>query len=116
VLRIFDYPIVIGILEAAQTICFAVAAAQLRRRVTSPWQLAGLFVLFPCTFFMANFGAGAAVIIGIHAENTTELIVYLTTILSIGCAAALIRLAASFVPAAAPAAVRAPAGAAVAAG
>ena len=60
-----------------------------------------LFVIFPITFFMANFGAGAAVIIGIHALNTTRLIVTLTTLVSIGCAAVLIRLAASFLPAAA---------------
>ena len=53
------------------------------------------------TFFMAIFCAGAAVIIGIHAEHTTRLIVTLTTLVSIGCAAVLIRLAASFLPVAA---------------
>ena len=40
-------------------------------------------------------------IIGIHAQNTTRLIVTLTTLVSIGCAAVLIRLAASFLPVAA---------------
>jgi hypothetical protein len=98
VFRIFHYPLVIGALESAQVVCFAVAAAQLRRRVSSTAGLLALFAIFPITFFMANFGAGAAVIIGIHAQNTTRLIVTLTTLASIGCAAVLIRLAASFLP------------------
>jgi hypothetical protein len=98
VLRIFHYPLVIGVLESAQVVCFGVAAAQLRRRVRNPAGLLGLFVVFPCTFFMANFGAGAAVIIGIHAKGTTQLLVTLFTLASIACAGVLIRLAASFVP------------------
>jgi len=101
VFRIFHYPVVIGLLEAAQVVCFAVAAAQLRQRVNSTKGLLALFVIFPVTFFAANFGAGAAVIIGIHAQHTTRLLVTLTTLVSIGCAATLIRLAASFLPAAA---------------
>jgi hypothetical protein len=101
VFRIFKYPVVIGVLETAQVVCFAVAASQLRRRVNKTTGLLALFAIFPVTFFAANFGAGAAVIIGIHAQNTTRLIVTLTTLVSIGCAAVLIRLAASFVPAAA---------------
>ena len=68
VFRIFHYPLVIGVLETAQVICFGVAASELRRRVeTRAGQLA-VFVLFPVTFFMANFGAGAAVIIGINVQ------------------------------------------------
>jgi hypothetical protein len=99
VFRIFNYPVVIGVLETAQVVCFAVAAAQLRQRVNSTTGLLALFVIFPVTFFAANFGAGAAVIIGIHAQHTTRLLVTLTTLVSIGWAATLIRLAASFVPA-----------------
>jgi hypothetical protein len=101
VFRIFHYPVVIGVLEAAQVVCFAVAAAQLRQRVNGTKGLLALFVIFPVTFFAANFGAGAAVIIGIHAQHTTRLLVTLTTLVSIGCAATLIGLAASFLPAAA---------------
>jgi hypothetical protein len=101
VFRIFKYPIVIGMLEAAQVVCFSVAASQLRQRARRPVDLLALFVVFPCTFFMANFGAGAAVIIGIHAKGSTQLLVTLTTLLSIAFAAVLIRLAASFLPAAA---------------
>jgi hypothetical protein len=105
VFRIFSYPVVIAVLETAQVVCFGVAAAYLRRRVEGTVGMLALFVIFPCTFFMGNFGAGAAVIIGIHAAHTTQLLVTLTTLVSIGCAAVLIRLAAEFVPAVA---VRAP--------
>jgi hypothetical protein len=101
VFRIFHYPVAIGVLETAQVVCFAVAAAQLRQRVNSTTGLLALFVIFPVTFFAANFGAGAAVIIGIHAQHTTRLLVTLTTLVSIGCAGTLIRVAASFLPAAA---------------
>jgi hypothetical protein len=99
VFRIFHYPLVIGVLETAQVICFGVAAAQLRERVNTRAGQLAVFVLFPITFFMANFGAGAAVIIGIHVQHTTRLLVTVTTLGSIGCAAVLIRFAAVFVPA-----------------
>src|SRR5262249_42507876 len=69
VLRIFQSPLVFGVLEAAQVICFAVAASQLRARGTSRWQMLGLFVLFPITFFGANFGLGWPTIIAVHLEH-----------------------------------------------
>jgi hypothetical protein len=98
VLRIFHYPLVIGVLEAAQVVCFAVAASQLRRWATSPWAMLGLFVVFPCTFFLANFGAGSPVIIGIHLQHTTRIAVYLTTLLSMLFAVVLVRFAAAAIP------------------
>jgi hypothetical protein len=98
VFRIFQYPLVIGVLEAAQVICFAVAASQLRARSTARWQLLGLFVLFPCTFFMANFGAGWPTIIAVHLKNTSTPLVLVAAVLSIGFAAVLVRAAASFLP------------------
>ena len=98
VFRIFQYPLVIGVLEAAQVICFAVAASQLRARSTSQWQLLGLFVLFPCTFFMANFGAGWPTIIAVHLKNTSTPVVLVAAVLSIFFAAVLVWAAASFLP------------------
>jgi hypothetical protein len=98
VFRIFQYPLVIGVLEAAQVICFAVAASQLRARSTGQWQLLGLFVLFPCTFFMANFGAGWPTIIAVHLKNTSTPVVVVAAVLSICFAAVLVRAAASFLP------------------
>jgi hypothetical protein len=104
VLRIFKYPLVIGVLETAQVVCFSVAAAELRKRSRSPLNLLALLAIFPVTFFGANFGAGSAVIIGIHLGNPSTAIVTVLTLVSIGCAGLLIRLAASFLPAAQPAA------------
>ena len=98
VLRIFQYPLVIGVLEAAQVICFAVAASQLRARCTNQWWLLGLFVLFPCTFFMANFGAGWPTIIAVHLKHTSTPVVAAAAVLSICFAAVLVRAAASFLP------------------
>ena len=98
VFRIFQYPLVIGVLEAAQVIVFAVAASQLRARCTTQWQLLGLFVLFPCTFFMANFGAGWPTIIAVHLEHTSTLTIAAATLVSIGLAVMLVRMSASFLP------------------
>jgi hypothetical protein len=98
VFRILQYPLVIGVLEAAQVICFAVAASQLRARCTGQWQLLGLFVLFPCTFFGVNFGAGWPTIIALHLEHTSTPLIAAATVLSIGFAVVLVRSAASFVP------------------
>ncbi len=98
VFRIFQYPLVIGVLEAAQVIVFAVAASQLRARCTAQWQLLGLFVLFPCTFFMANFGAGWPTIIAVHLKHTSTLTIAAATLVSIGLAVMLVRMSASFLP------------------
>jgi hypothetical protein len=98
VFRIFQYPLVIGVLEAAQVICFAVAASQLRSRCPGRWQLLGLFVLFPCTFFMANFGAGWPTIIAVHLKHTSTPVVAAAAVLSICFAVLLVRAAASFLP------------------
>ena len=98
VFRIFQYPLVIGVLEAAQVIVFAVAASQLRSRCTNQWQLLGLFVLFPCTFFMANFGAGWPSIIAVHLKHTTTPVIAAATVVSIGLAVMLVRMSASFLP------------------
>lgn len=98
VLRIFNYPLAIGVLEAAQVICFAVLASQLRARATAPWHLLGLIVLFPFTFFGANFGAGWPMIIALHAEHTSTALVTAGTVASIGLAVALVALAAGLMP------------------
>lgn len=98
VFRIFQYPLVIGVLEAAQVICFAVAASQLRARSTSQWHLLGLFVIFPCTFFGANFGLGWPTIIALHLEATSTLLIAAATVVSIALAVIMVRMCASFVP------------------
>ena len=98
--RIFDYPLVIGVLEAAQVACFAVGASMLRDRSISRLSLLGLFVLFPVTFFGANFGAGSATIIALHLEDPSRVLVGLASLLSMGFAAVMVRAAGSLLPAA----------------
>ncbi|MGH3635491.1 MAG: hypothetical protein ACRDTS_15680 [Mycobacterium sp.] len=98
VLRILNYPVVIGVLEAAQVICFTVIASQLRARATASWQLLGLFVLFPVTFFGANFGVGWPTIIALHAKGTSTALIVAGTLVSIAFAVALVAIAALFLP------------------
>jgi len=103
--RILNYPLAIGVLETAQVVCFAVIAAELRRRSTSHWSLLGLIVLFPCTFYLANFGAGAPMIIALHLENPSVLMSTICSAISIGFALALIFGASKLLPAEQAAAV-----------
>jgi len=90
VFRIFEYPLAIGVLEAAQVICFSVAAANLRARATGIAALSGLVVLFPCTFFLANLGAGAPMIIALHASNPSTGLVALGSTVTIAFAVVLV--------------------------
>jgi hypothetical protein len=97
--RIFDYPLAIGVLETAQVICFSLAAAELRRRTAKPLHLLGLFVIFPCTFYMANFGAGAPLIIALHLDTPSPILVEVCSAISICFAVLLIQGAARLLPA-----------------
>ncbi|WP_110207824.1 hypothetical protein [Nocardioides daejeonensis] len=98
VFRIFEYPIVCGVLEAAQVITFALAAAVLRKHATQTWHLLGLLVVFPCTFFLVNVGAGWPTMVGLHLEDTSRTIVTIGTLMSFGLAAAVVRLAGAMLP------------------
>lgn len=97
-LRIFDYPLAIGVLEAAQVICFSIAAAGLRRRTGKTLHLLGLFVIFPCTFYFANFGAGSPLIIALHLDPPSPALITACSVLSIFFALVLIRAAAALLP------------------
>jgi ABC-type Fe3+ transport system permease subunit len=57
-----------------------------------------LFVLFPCTFFIANFAAGWPTIIAVHLEHTSTPVIAAATVLSMCFAVVLVRAAASFLP------------------
>lgn len=87
--RIVNYPVVIGVLEGTQTLLFTVLAVLLWRKVSTAWGLLSLFVLFPMTFFGANFGLGAPVIIALHLDGglSTDGLVAAATILSIALCA-----------------------------
>jgi hypothetical protein len=98
VLRIAHYPVIIAVLESAQTVLFAVAAALLRKHMSRPVGLLALFVLFPFTFLGANFGAGWPVIVPIHLESPSTALTLVGTLVSIGFAALFIRASAALVP------------------
>ncbi|QGP80492.1 hypothetical protein [Sphingobium sp. CAP-1] len=95
VFRLFNYPVIIGILEATQVIFFSFAAIELRRRAKHPSHLLGLFAIFPMTFYAANFGIGGPVIIALHldAPATSTAFVMFGTLLSIGLVFVVLRMA-----------------------
>lgn len=97
--RIFNYPLVIPILESAQVMCFTIAAAELRRQTADPISLLALFVIFPGTFYFANFGAGSPVILAMHLDpEPIASLIYAGTLLSIVFALTIIRVASGFLP------------------
>ena len=98
VFRVFDYPLVIGVLEAGQTITFALVACQLRHRASSPWQLLGLFWVFPVTMLGVNFGAGASTILAIHLDHPHAWFTRLAAVLSIASVAVVIKLVSGIIP------------------
>lgn len=98
--RVFQYPLVIGVLEAAQVTTFTVVACLLWNRVRSWVGLLGLFALFPITFFGVNFGVGSPVIIAMHLNDpaSTGFLVACATLISIGWAVALVYGLSLFMP------------------
>ncbi|WP_157550918.1 hypothetical protein [Nocardioides jensenii] len=98
VFRLFEYPVIAGVLEAAQVVAFAMAAAVLRKQATQTWHLLGLFAIFPGTFFLVNCGAGWPTIVALHLEDTSRTAVVIGTLLSMCLAAVIVRLAAAMIP------------------
>ncbi|GAY15569.1 hypothetical protein [Mycobacterium sp. shizuoka-1] len=98
--RIWNYPVVIGVLEGTQTLLFTVVAVLLWRKVSTNWGLLSLFVVFPITFFGANFGIGAPVIIALHLDGglSTDGLVAASTILSIALCAVVVYGLSRFLP------------------
>ena len=100
VLRLWNYPLVIGVLEGTQTILFTVLAVHLWRRAANPVGLLGLFVIFPVTMLGGNFGLGWPIVVALHlsdAEFSTGL-VWAGTLLSIAFCAIAIYGATKFLP------------------
>lgn len=99
-LRIWNYPLVIGVLEGTQVILFTTLAVQIWRRVSSGWGLFALLAAFPITMFGANFGIGAPLIIALHLApgEFSSAIVWAATFLVIGLCALAVRGASLFLP------------------
>lgn len=100
VLRIFNYPLVIGVLEGTQTLLFTVLAVQLWRRVSSPFGLLGLFVVFPMTMLGANGGLGGPIIVALHLSEAdfSVAMVWAGTLLSIALCVIAVYGATKFLP------------------
>lgn len=92
--RLFEYPLWIAALEAAQITTFTVVAVQLRARTVGEWPLLGLFVLFPANFCFSNLGAGFPGIIAMNMIDPPALLVAVAALLSVIFAAIVIWLVA----------------------
>lgn len=99
VLRILNYPLVIGVLEGTQTLLFTVLAINIWRRVESSWGLTSLFIAFPMTMFGANAGLGAPLIIALHLspDDFSKGLVWVGTLLSIAMCVLVVNGAERFV-------------------
>jgi hypothetical protein len=100
VLRIWHYPLVIGVLEGTQTILFTVLAVNLWRRINSKWGLTAIIAAFPVTMFGANAGLGWPVIIALHASHPTfsTALVWIGTLLSMFFCVVAVNGASLFLP------------------
>lgn len=100
VMRIWNYPLVVGVLEGTQVMLFTVVAVLVWRQVSTAWGLLSLFVVFPMTFFAANFGIGSPVIIAMHLDdgNATSAIIWVATLLTIGLCAFVVYGLSRFLP------------------
>jgi hypothetical protein len=96
--RVFQYPLIIGLLEAGQVMCFAIAAANVRHRMKAPWQSVALVSIFPVTMLGANFGAGFPEILAIHTQDPSVWFVRAATLVSVVLVAGLIRLCVAMIP------------------
>jgi hypothetical protein len=99
-LRIWNYPLVIGVLEGTQVVLFTVVAVQIWRRVQTSWGLTSLFVAFPVTFFAANFGLGSPVIIALHLDGAefSRGVVWAATFVTMALCAVAVNGASMFLP------------------
>lgn len=99
-LRIWNYPLVIGVLEGTQVVLFTIVAVHIWRRVESAWGLLSLFIVFPMTFFAANFGIGAPIIIALHLDEAefSSGLVWAATLLTIAMCAAVVNGLTRFLP------------------
>lgn len=110
VLRIWNYPLVIGVLEGTQVILFTILAVHLWRKVQSGYGLLGLFILFPITMMGANTGIGAPIIIALHLDDPafSETYVWIATFATMAMCALAVLGASKFLPEAASSDERVP--------
>jgi hypothetical protein len=99
-MRVWNYPIVIGVLEGTQVVLYTVVAVLVWRQASTAWGLLSLFVVFPMTFFAANFGIGYPVIIAMHLDDghATRTIIGAATVVVISLCAFVVYGVSRFLP------------------
>jgi len=99
-MRIWNFPLAIGVLEGTQVVLFTVLAVGLWRRIKTGWGLTGLLAVHPITMYAANFGLGAPLIIALHLNEpdfSSEL-VWVATFLVYGLCTLAVFGASKFLP------------------
>jgi hypothetical protein len=99
-LRIFEYPLVIGVLEGTQTLIFTIVAVQIWRRAKHWSGQLSLFSVFPITMMGVNLGLGMPVIIALHLKpgEFSSSIVWAATFFVMASCALVVNGAYSFLP------------------
>jgi hypothetical protein len=85
-MRVLDYPLWIGFMEAAQISGFAVLAAVLKLRATRHLHYLALFVIFPANFAFVTLGAGFPTIMAINTPHPQTWVMWATGFVSIAFA------------------------------
>lgn len=100
VLRIWNYPLVIGVLEGTQVVLFTLLAVQIWRRVKTSFGLVSIFLLFPITMMGANTGVGGPIVVALHLEGIDEgsTAIWLATLLTLTLCAITVYGCSRFLP------------------
>jgi hypothetical protein len=107
-LRVFGYPLTVGVLEATFVMLFSVLAHEYRNRIPSGLGLLGIFVLFPCTFYGVNFGIGAPMLVTLGLAPASPALAMIGAAVSIGIAGCVVTALARHAAAPSPTAARKP--------
>jgi hypothetical protein len=106
-LRLFEYPLAVGILETTFVMLFCACANAYRQRIPAGWGLVGLLVLFPGVFYFVNFGIGAPLLVTIGLSPPSPALAMAGTAASIAIALSVLEVTARYVASAtAPARAR----------
>lgn len=68
-MRIWNYPLAIGVLEGTQVVLYTVLIVNLWKRIKTGWGLTSILAVHPVTMYAANFGLGAPLIIALHLNE-----------------------------------------------
>lgn len=85
--RVFEYPLFIAFMEAAQITGFAVLATCLAMRMTKQVHALALFAIFPANFAFDTIGAGFPTLVLQNSTNPNGFLLFLSAIASVALAA-----------------------------